>query len=163
MIQPLPFLTATEYTSVDEAQPVRLKREAATRQAGQYNVIILCGSYALSKQNTARWLAQKVNVPVYKIMLSQLIYYNMEETKQALRLVFKLAKNKPWVLFFDEGAALFGHRTGVSNAHDKYDSELSNYFAGLVEEYKGSVIISLPPFDNSRELIFERYVRFVIP
>lgn len=42
------------------------------------------------------------------------------ETEKNLANLFARAENKDWILFFDEADALFGKRTNVRDAHDKY-------------------------------------------
>ncbi len=161
-LQELPRLSEVEFTTIESNQSVRIKREAATRAPGQHNVIILSGNNTADKQNTARWLAQKINMPIYKISLSLVVAANFEETKRNLNIIFEAAKNKPWVLFFDEGDALFGRRRGVTDSHDRYDNEASDYFTRQVEKYRGSIILSVTASNNINPFIFEKYVRFFI-
>jgi SpoVK/Ycf46/Vps4 family AAA+-type ATPase len=162
LTQELTRLSPIEYNTVENCLSASIKREAETRIPGQHNVIILSGNSSISKQNTARWLAQKINVPIYRIDLSQVVAEYFEETQKNLNLIFEMAKNKNWVLFFDEGDALFGRRTPVKDAHDKYDNETTNYFASQVEKYRASIIISVTASNNINPFIFEKYVRFSI-
>lgn len=162
LLQEMTRLSDTEFNTIGNAQTTRIKREAATRMPGQHNVIILSGDNAINKQNTAQWLAQKTGVSIFRIRLSEVVSPDISITKRNLRLVFEAAANKDWVLFFDEGDALFGRRGTVANGHDRYDTEGTNYFAEQVERYRGSIIISVTASNNINPFIFEKYVRFRI-
>ena len=162
LIEELPRLSEIEFNTIENNQSERIIREAATQAPDQYSIIILSGDNTINKQNTARWLAQKINVPIYRVNLLQVVSMNFEEIQRDLNIIFEEAKNKNRVLFFDEGDALFGNRTGVTDNHDKYDNEAINYFSDQVEKYKGSTIISVTASNNINPLVFEKYVRFII-
>ena len=44
-------------------------------------------------------------------------------TEKNLSRLFDKAENKNWILFFDEADALFGKRTDIRDAHDKYANQ----------------------------------------
>jgi SpoVK/Ycf46/Vps4 family AAA+-type ATPase len=46
-----------------------------------------------------------------------------------------------WILFFDEADALFGKRTGVRDAHDKYANR-EVYLLQRMEDFDGLVILA---------------------
>lgn len=89
----------------------------------------------LTDPSTGREL-QNINV-------SQLISKFIGETEKNLSAIFDKAKNKNWILFFDEADALFGKRTGVRDAHDKYANQETAYLLQQVEGFCGIVIISV--------------------
>jgi hypothetical protein len=161
-MQQLPSLTNIGYSSIGSGLHMNIKREAETRHAGQHNVIILAGKNSLAKQNTAKWLARGVSTSIYRIDLSLAVHTDFLITAKNLNLVFEATRNQQTVLFFDEGDALFGTRTGVADAHSRFDDEAVIYFMSLVEKYKGSIIISVNQTRNINPYIFEKYVRFNI-
>lgn len=162
LMQQLPSLSEAEFKTIENDQSQRIIREAASRTPGQYNVVVLCGNYSTYKQNTARYLAQKTGMPVYRINLSLVVNKKNEETKSNLDEIFKAAKDKKWVLFFDEADALFGRRTGVKDANTRYDEAGTNYFIQLADQYRSSLIISVTVCARINPRIFEKYVRFYI-
>lgn len=159
-LQEMTRLNATDFNTIGNEQTTRMQREAATRIPGQHNVIILSGDNSINKLNTARWLAQKTGVAIYRVRLSDIVSPDISITKRNLRLVFEAAANKDWTLLFDEGDALFGRRGTIANSHDRYDTEGTNYFAEQVERHRGSIIISVTASNNINPFIFEKYVRF---
>ncbi len=162
LLQKLPALNTSELTVIENNLSLEMKREAATRTAGQFNAIIFTGADNTGKQNTARYLAKKIDAVIYRIDLSKVVSNNIGETEKNLAGIFEAVKNKNCLLYFDEAPALFGRRTPVSNAHDRYDNEGTNYFFRAVEKYRTSIIISVTVSNNINPLIFEKFVRFSI-
>ena len=78
---------------------------------------------------------------IYRIDLSQLTSKYIGETEKNLDEVFKRAEEKDWILFFDEVDALFGKRTDVHDAHDKYANQQVNYLLQRIESYNGILLI----------------------
>ena len=46
------------------------------------------------------------------------------------------------ILFFDEADALFGKRSEVKDAHDRYANLETSYFLEQIENYPGTVVIA---------------------
>ena len=59
------------------------------------------------------------------------------ETEKNLRRVFAEAARRNAILFFDEADALFGKRTEVSDAHDRYANIETSYLLQQMEQYDG--------------------------
>ncbi len=91
--------------------------------------------------NTSRWLAAQMQKDIYRIDLSALVSKYIGETEKNLDKVFSTAENKNWILFFDEADALFGKRTDVKDAHDRYASEEIAYLLQRIERFKGIVLL----------------------
>jgi len=100
------------------------------------------GSSGTGKTLTAGLLGKMVNVDVYRVDLSMVISKYIGETEKNLEKVFARAENKNWILFFDEADALFGKRTSISDAHDKYANQEIAYLLQRLEDYNGLVILS---------------------
>lgn len=93
----------------------------------------------------ARVLADKLNTEIFHINVTQVISKYIGETEKNLKTIFKDAENKGAVLVFDEADALFGRRTGVRDAHDRYAMQSAHLFKRLIKNYEGTVIIGLKP------------------
>lgn len=78
---------------------------------------------------------------ICRIDLSQSANQYIGETKKNLDEIFKTAQQKDWILFFDEADALFGKRTEVSDAHDKYANQEVSYLLQRIESYSGILLI----------------------
>jgi SpoVK/Ycf46/Vps4 family AAA+-type ATPase len=70
------------------------------------------------------------------------------------------------VLFFDEADALFGKRTQVKEAHDRYANQEVSYLLQRVEEFDGLVILATNLKGNIDEAFLRRFnavIRFPMP
>ncbi len=81
------------------------------------------GPSGTGKTLTATLLGKQFQKDVYRIDLSQIVSKYIGETEKNLEKVFSKAENKDWILFFDEADALFGKRTNVKDAHDRYANQ----------------------------------------
>jgi SpoVK/Ycf46/Vps4 family AAA+-type ATPase len=64
------------------------------------------------------------------------------ETTRNLDRVMASAARMDVVLFFDEADALFGKRTDVRDAHDRYANTDTNYLLQAVESYPGIALLA---------------------
>jgi SpoVK/Ycf46/Vps4 family AAA+-type ATPase len=104
--------------------------------------------------------------PVYRIDLSQVVSKWVGETSKNMGKIFDIAKNKDWILFFDEGDALFGKRTENNSANDRYGNQEIAYLLQRMEEHKGIIFMAtnkLPNMDKAFVRRFQVRVPFPIP
>ena len=113
------------------------------------------GASGTCKTLTATLLGKYSNNEVYKIDLSLAISKYIGETEKNLGKLFDKAKNKDWILFFDEADALFGKRTKVQDTHDRYANLEVSYLLKRMEDYPGLVILST----NYKKDIDEAFLR----
>ncbi len=113
------------------------------------------GPPGTGKTLTAALLGKLYNLDVYRVDLSMVISKYIGETEKNLEKVFRKAENKNWILFFDEADALFGKRTGISDAHDKYANQEIAYLLQRLEDYPGLVILA----SNMRNNVDEAFTR----
>lgn len=100
------------------------------------------GTSGKQKTLTASLLGRHTNKDVYSIDLSMVVSKYIGETEKNLANLFDKARNKDWILFFDEADALFGKRTDVSDAHDRYANQKVSYLLQRMEEYSGLTILA---------------------
>jgi AAA+ superfamily predicted ATPase len=100
------------------------------------------GPPGTGKTMTASLLGKEFNKDVYRIDLSQIVSKYIGETEKNLEKVFQKAENKDWILFFDEADALFGKRSNVQSAHDKYANQEVSYLLQRVEDFPGLIILA---------------------
>jgi SpoVK/Ycf46/Vps4 family AAA+-type ATPase len=94
------------------------------------------------KTLTASLLGKYTGKDVYRIDISMVVSKFIGETEKNLSNLFARAESKDWILFFDEADALFGKRTNVRDAHDKYANQEVSYLLQRVENYDGLVILA---------------------
>ncbi|MDW7693787.1 ATP-binding protein [Flammeovirgaceae bacterium SG7u.111] len=115
------------------------------------------GPPGTGKTLTATLLGKSTGRDVFKVDLSMVVSKYIGETEKNLSTLFDKAKNKNWILFFDEADALFGKRTGVRDAHDKYANQEVSYLLQRVESYNGLTILASNFKDNIDDAFTRRF------
>ncbi len=113
------------------------------------------GPPGTGKTLTALIVGKNTNRDVFRIDLSMVVSKFIGETEKNLSQLFERAKNKDWILFFDEADALFGKRTSVRDAHDKYANQEVAYLLQRIENHNGLVILA----SNFKSNIDEAFIR----
>lgn len=124
------------------------------------------GPPGTGKTLSAALLGKLFHLDVYRVDLSMVVSKYIGETEKNLEKVFSRAEHKNWILFFDEADALFGKRTGISDAHDKYANQEIAYLLQRLEDYNGLVILSSNMRDNVDEAFGRRLqaiIHFPVP
>jgi len=117
--------------------------------------VLFYGPSGTGKTLTAALLGKQHQKDVYRIDLSQIVSKYIGETEKNLETVFRRAERKDWILFFDEADALFGKRTSVQSAHDKYANQEVSYLLQRVEDYNGLLILA----SNFRNNLDDAFIR----
>jgi hypothetical protein len=113
------------------------------------------GPPGTGKTLAATLLGKQFGQDVYRIDLSQVVSKYIGETEKNLEKIFNKAANKNWILFFDEADALFGKRSNVQNAHDKYANQEVSYLLQRVEDFPGLIILA----SNFKSNIDQAFIR----
>ena len=124
------------------------------------------GPPGTGKSMTAALLGKATNMPVYRIDLSLVVSKYIGETEKNLAKVFDQAETQDWLLFFDEADALFGQRTQVNSANDRYGNQEIGYLLQRIEDFPGLVILATNLKDNIDEAFTRRFqsmVEFQMP
>lgn len=128
--------------------------------------LLFAGPPGTGKTMSAQVLAKEVQLEIYKIDLSQVISKYIGETEKNLHEVFTEARLSNAILFFDEADALFGKRSEVKDAHDKYANVETAYLLQKMEEYDGITILATNLLQNLDEAFMRRFgfiVKFPFP
>lgn len=124
------------------------------------------GPPGTGKTVTATVLGKVTGREVYKVDLSMVVSKFIGETEKNLASLFDKAEHKDWILFFDEADALFGKRTQVRDAHDRYANQEVSYLLQRIESYNGLVILASNLAGNVDEAFarrFEHLIHFPMP
>lgn len=113
------------------------------------------GPPGTGKTLSAGLLGKQCGCDVYRIDLSMIVSKYIGETEKNLARIFDMAEHKRWILFFDEADALFGKRTRVDDAHDRYANQEISFLLQRIEEFNGVVILA----SNMKANIDEAFMR----
>ena len=87
-------------------------------------------------------LAHELSLVLFQIDLSTVVSKYIGETEKHLSAIFHEAEMSQNLLFFDEADSLFGKRTDVKDAHDRYANLEVNYLLQRIEQYEGLVVLA---------------------
>lgn len=127
---------------------------------------LLYGPPGTGKTLTATLLGKYTNRDVFRIDLSMVVSKYIGETEKNMSKLFDKAQNKNWILFFDEADALFGKRTNVRDAHDKYANQEVSYLLQRIESYPGLTILASNFKNNIDDAFLRRFnsiIYFPVP
>ncbi len=128
---------------------------------GQGVAALFAGPPGTGKTTAAEAIASELGQDLYRIDLSAVVSKYIGETEKNLASAFDEAERGSAVLLFDEADALFGKRTEVRDAHDRYANLEVSYLLQRVETFTGLVLLAT----NRQAAIdeaFLRRLRFVI-
>jgi len=128
---------------------------------GKGVIALFAGPTGTGKTLSAEILAHELGLDLYKVDLSYVVSKYIGETEKNLSRVFQDAQESNAILFFDEADALFGKRSEVKDAHDRYANIEINYLLQRVEEYEG-VIILASNMSKNIDTAFMRRLHFCV-
>jgi len=123
--------------------------------------LLFAGPPGTGKTLSAEVLAQALNVDLLQVDLSRVVSKWIGETEKNLADVFLSAESAKAVLFFDEADALFGKRTEVSDAHDRYANLETAYLLSRLERYDGLAILATN-YRQNIDTAFSRRLDFIV-
>ena len=121
---------------------------------------LFSGPPGTGKTMAAEVIANELQRDLYRIDLSQVVSKYIGETEKNLHQIFEEAESAHALLFFDEADALFGKRSEVKDAHDRYANIEVGYLLQKMEEYEGIAILATNLSRNVDEA-FVRRMRFI--
>lgn len=117
--------------------------------------VLFYGPPGTGKTMAAEALSRSLNLPMYRIDLSQVVNKYIGETEKNLKKIFDAAEMSDCILFFDEADALFGKRTEVKDAHDRFANIEISYLLERMERFKGLAILAT----NRKKDLDEAFMR----
>jgi hypothetical protein len=123
--------------------------------------MLFAGPPGTGKTLSAEVLAGALGADLLVVDVSRVVSKWIGETEKNLAEVFDAAERAQAVLFFDEADALFGRRTEVSDAHDRYANLETAYLLSRLERFEGLAVLAT----NLRQNIdpaFTRRLEFAV-
>jgi hypothetical protein len=116
---------------------------------------LFVGPSGTGKTMATGWLARKLGLPLYRVDLASIISKYIGETEKNLAQLLARAERAEVVLLFDEADSLFGKRTDVKEANDRFANAQTNYLLQRIESFDGITILT----SNSRSRFDEAFTR----
>jgi hypothetical protein len=122
---------------------------------------LFSGESGTGKTMAAEAIANALGVELYRVEVSAVVSKYIGETEKNLRRIFAAAEASGGVLLFDEADTMFGKRSEVRDAHDRYANMEVGYLLQLMESYRGLAILTTN-LDDALDSAFMRRLRFVV-
>lgn len=142
---------------LDYSETLRENWELKKHMKAGYRCLFY-GPSGTGKTLAASLLGKHIGREVYRVDISSVVSKYVGETSKNLHALFNTAEDKNWILFFDEGDALFGKRVDSSQSEDKnshYANQDIAYLLQRIENYNGLVIVA-SNFKNNMDDAFSR-------
>ena len=104
--------------------------------------VLFSGASGTGKTMCAEIIAGDLQLDAFKLDLSCVVSKYIGETERNLSRIFEEAETSNSILFFDEADALFGKRSEIKDAHDRYANIEINYLLQKLDDYEGIVILA---------------------
>ncbi len=126
---------------------------AASRRRGL--TALFAGASGTGKTMAAEAVAGEMGLDLYVVDLATVVDKYVGETEKNLDRIFAEAERVNGVLLFDEADALFGKRSDVSDAHDRYANIEVAYLLQRMELFEGIAVLAT----NLRSNLDEAFAR----
>lgn len=117
--------------------------------------VLFAGASGTGKTLAALWIAQRLSKPIYRVDLAAVSSKYIGETEKNLAQLLSSAEHADCVLLFDEADSLFGNRTEVRQANDRFANTQTNYLLQRIEAFEGIAILT----SNSKERLDDSFTR----
>jgi hypothetical protein len=133
----------------DFEQQVRLRAEVLDDwgfgrllPTGRGSFALFAGPSGTGKTMAAQVLARELALDLYRVDLAEVVNKYIGETEKRLSSLFDECEHANVLVFFDEADALFGQRTRVRDAHDRFANIEIDYLLQRMETFEGVAILA---------------------
>lgn len=129
-------------------------------------VAVFSGPSGTGKTLATEVLAGELGLDLFKLNLSAVVSKYIGETEKNLEEIFAAASAGDLVLFFDEADSLFGKRSEVKDARDRYANIEVSYLLQRIERYDGVVVLATNLEKNIDDAFLRRIqvrIQFSLP
>lgn len=122
---------------------------------------LFAGPSGTGKTMAAQVLARSLGMDLYRVDLAGVVSKYIGETEKRLKQIFDACERANVLLFFDEADALFGQRTQVKDAHDRFANIEIDYLLQRMEQFNGLAILATNR-KGDMDSAFLRRLRFIV-
>lgn len=137
-------------------------RRGLFSERGRGITALFAGSSGTGKTLAARVLADQLSMDLFQVDLSAVVDKYIGETEKNLEKVFQAAEALDVVLFFDEADALFGARSEIKDAKDRYANQEIAYLLQRMEDFDGITVLA-SNLRGNLDKAFSRRLSFIVP
>ncbi|HEX5495671.1 MAG TPA: ATP-binding protein [Mycobacteriales bacterium] len=109
---------------------------------GRGVVALFAGESGTGKTMSAEVVAAELGMELYVVDLSTVVDKYVGETEKNLERILAEAAGVNAILLFDEADAVFGKRSQVTNAHDRYANVESAFLLQRMESFDGIAVLT---------------------
>ncbi len=122
---------------------------------------LFSGSSGTGKTFSAEIIAKELGVDLQRIDLPSVVSKYIGESEKTLAKIFDAAEYGGSILLFDEADAVFGKRSEVKDANDRYANLEVSYLLQRMESFRGLVVLTTNQ-ETSMDTAFLRRIRFIV-
>ncbi|MCR5777189.1 MAG: ATP-binding protein [Lachnospiraceae bacterium] len=123
--------------------------------------LLMTGAPGTGKTMTANAIASELGMPLFQVNIADIMDKYIGETEKKLEKAFRFAEVTNSILFFDEADSIFGKRSEVNEARDRYANNEISFLLQRIEAYDGIVLMATNIMGNI-DPAFLRRIRYVI-
>lgn len=123
--------------------------------------LLFYGPPGTGKTLAAEAMARALGIDVLAVDIASLVSKWIGETEKNLAAVFEVAESSRALLFFDEADALFGRRTEVGDARDRYANLETAYLLQRLERFEGVAVLATN-LRTSMDAAFARRFEYIV-
>lgn len=142
LILPEPVVSQLRQIAADVQMHDRVLDEWNIKRGPRGIGALFAGARGTGKTLAAQILAHELRRALTRVDLAAVVSQYIGETEKNLGQVFDAATAAGVVLLFDEADALFGRRSAVKDAHDRYANQEVGYLLQRMETHPGLVILA---------------------
>jgi hypothetical protein len=103
---------------------------------------LFAGPSGTGKTMATQVLARELGLDLFRVDLATVVSKYIGETEKQLAAVFDEAERSRILVLFDEADALFGQRTTVRDAHDRYANIEIDYLLQRLDSFRGVAVLA---------------------
>ena len=128
---------------------------------GRGLIALFCGPPGTGKTMSAQVIAAALRMDLFRIDLAAVVSKWVGESSRNLDRLLSRAARLDVVLLFDEADALFGRRTEIKDANDRFANTDTGYLLQAIESYRGIAILATNR-KGDIDPAFVRRLRYVV-
>jgi ATP-dependent 26S proteasome regulatory subunit len=128
---------------------------------GRGLLALFSGSPGTGKTMAAQVIAASLGIDLFRCNLARIVSKYVGETSKNIDRILTRAAGMGIVLLFDEADALFGKRTEIKDAHDRFANTDTGYLLQAIENYQGVALLATNKKANI-DPAFIRRIRYVL-